>query len=116
MVTPEPEPCVHPYTLGRRVENLVTLLQEQQAKMESSPLAAVSYTLTMGLLLDLMPELMLEHRRMAGIVNRDPAACYAVYLGCHKSADTPHLEHYDVGEGIEWTRGRNGLTMTYRGH
>lgn len=85
MVNPEPEPYVHPYVLGKRVEDLMELLRGQRAEMESSPLAAVSYTLTVGLLLDLLPHLMQEHRRMASMVTRDPAACSAAYLHCWRS-------------------------------
>lgn len=115
MATEDAEPYVHPYALGRRVESLVELLRGQQAKLETDPMAAVAYTLTMGLLLDLMPELMKEHRRMASMVTRDPAACSAVYLGCWRTDDPLHEDHYDSYRRVEWSVSSvGGVTMVYR--
>lgn len=113
-MTPE-EPYVHPYTLGQRVEDLVKKMEQMQADMEDNAMMAVAYTLTTGLLLDLMPHLMREHRRMAAMVDRDPRACTATFLRCDRFGDGSdfHEDHYDHAARTRWKRTRNGHEFTY---
>lgn len=110
--TPE-EPYVFPETLGKRIRDLSETLRRLKAEMESgSPMAAMSYALSSELLLDLLPDLLLEHRRMAAQVTRDPMACNQVFLRCDQLAG--HLgEHYDRYARTEWFRGSSGTSMTY---
>lgn len=112
-VTPE-EPYVHPYVLGQRVEDLVKQMKQMQVDMEDNAMMAVAYTLTTGLLLDLLPHLMLEHRRMASLVDRDPHQCRATYLGCARPAEPYHEDHFDRS-GDQWSRTARGVSITY-GH
>lgn len=110
------EPYVHPYTLGRRVEDLMEQMKQMKADMETgSAMAAVAYTLTTSLLLDLMPHLMKEHRRMASMVDRDPRACTAVFLRCDRIGDHSdlHEEHFDRAAKTRWRRNSNGHEFTY---
>jgi hypothetical protein len=101
-----------------RVQDLVTTMNTCRAQMETSPVAnlveaSATYTLASQRLLELLPFLLKEHRRLTFQASRDINLCPEHYLSCLIQADTFHEEHWDP-TGIRWradARNRS-ITMT----